>query len=412
MTSTTYSWKEPRCIGDIVPKPLACDLPCKPRTWFTPPAYPGCCCWSDEGCEPRPRVIAFDLDSTLVETASNSAFAKNASDWKWFCPEVPAVLQRLHREGFKLVIMSNQLGITKGNTTHAEVQGRMEQVVRAAGVPMQCFYATHNDFCRKPRPGMWIVLAALFNGGVPIDVAHSLYVGDAAGRPKTKARKKDFSRGDLVFAQNVGLGFQVPEHTFLGEPVDSSVWDVPGMHPLLEAEAVHRDAGIKPFEAKAPSAQELVVLVGPPAAGKSTLSKAMEPWYARVNQDVLGTKKKCLDAARAHLAAGRSVVVDATNKDVATRSDWVALARECRVPCRALVLAVTKDQCFHQLAFRVSNPASEDPRSVPDMIIHGFFKNSVAPTAREGFSQVDTVSCVPDACASPLEAFLMACHLE
>jgi hypothetical protein len=54
---------------------------------------------------------------------------------------------------------------------------------------------------------------------------------------------------------------------------------------------------------------------------------------------------------------------------------------------------------------RVREVITPGPQLLPNMIIHGVFKNSVAPTAREGFSQVDT-----DACASPLEAFLMPCH--
>ncbi len=37
-----------------------------------------------------------------------------------------------------------------------------------------------------------------------MDVAASLYVGDAAGRPKGPTRPKDFSCGDLKFALNLG----------------------------------------------------------------------------------------------------------------------------------------------------------------------------------------------------------------
>ncbi len=57
---------------------------------------------------------------------------------------------------------------------------------------------------RKPRVGMWFHMAQHCNGGVAVDVAASLYVGDAAGRPKGPTRPKDFSCGDLKFALNLG----------------------------------------------------------------------------------------------------------------------------------------------------------------------------------------------------------------
>ena len=39
----------------------------------------------------------------------------------------------------------------------------------------------------------------------------SFYCGDAAGRPATAERKKDFNDTDLKFAMNIGLSFKTPE---------------------------------------------------------------------------------------------------------------------------------------------------------------------------------------------------------
>jgi bifunctional polynucleotide phosphatase/kinase len=288
---------------------------------------------------PQAKVAAFDLDSILVTTKSGATFAKSASDWQWLFPEVPSVLQTIAAAGFKLVIMSNQLGVTKGQVTLQDVQLRMEQVVAAAGVPMQCFFSTSNDFFRKPRPGMWTLLATLCNGAVPVDTKASVYIGDAAGRPKGPGRaKKDFSAGDLLFALNLGVPFHTPEEFFLKHPVDDAAV-VPGPVPVPVSESRPSFSPVSGDDHL-----EIVVLVGPPASGKSTLCTTLLSKYARVNQDVLKTKKKCLDTAAAFLASGKSVVVDATNKDVATRRDWIDLAASLSVPIRALVLDVTKDQ--------------------------------------------------------------------
>lgn len=57
--------------------------------------------------------------------------------------------------------------------------------------------------------------------------------------------------------------------------------------------------------------KELVMFVGPPAAGKSTFfRKNLEPLgYERVNQDQLKTKEKCVKVARELLSQGKNVVI-------------------------------------------------------------------------------------------------------
>ena len=121
-------------------------------------------------------------------------------------------------------------------------------------------------------------------------------------------------------------------------------------------------------------------------------------------QDTLGTKKRCLSAAKAFLAKSQSVVVDATNRDAKTRADWLALAksfvRQAASPlhlpsqanarvstgqnarARAVVFETSKDVCFHLNEFRFADPHTQDRRKVPNMVIHSFFKNGSPPTVR------------------------------
>ncbi len=63
-----------------------------------------------------------------------------------------------------------------------------------------------------------------------------------------------------------------------------------------------------------------------------------------------------------------------------TRREWVQLARAHSVPIRAVYVDVPKELCMHMNAFRGSNPRSVDPRRVPDVVIHGFYKNVEKPT--------------------------------
>lgn len=73
--------------------------------------------------------------------------------------------------------------------------------------------------------------------------------------------------------------------------------------------------------AAAPNPPRLLVLVGIPGSGKSTLAARLqaEGGWAVVCQDVLGDRRACERAARRHLLAGRSVVIDRCRA-----SCWVA----------------------------------------------------------------------------------------
>jgi bifunctional polynucleotide phosphatase/kinase len=126
------------------------------------------------------------------------------------------------------------------------------------------------------------------------------------------------------FAHNVGLKFYTPEETFLGEaPISVFSWD--GIVPTevlakLKPATWPATHFIKP-------AQEMIIMVGMPASGKSTftLKYFAANGYVRVNQDMLGTEAKCKKAAQEALSQGKSVVIDNTNAGKAKRSVFIGL---------------------------------------------------------------------------------------
>lgn len=70
------------------------------------------------------------------------------------------------------------------------------------------------------------------------------------------------------------------------------------------------------------------------ASGKTSFYRRYFADHAHVNQDTLGTRDKCLKAAKGHLLEKRAVVIDNTNRDAKTRKVWVDLAKEFGVPVR------------------------------------------------------------------------------
>ena len=166
------------------------------------------------------RIAAFDMDSTLIAPKSGRRFPLHRGDWRWLHPEVPLKLKQLYRDGWKLVIFTNQRGISTGQTTAAAITGKISDIIEHLDCPVQAFVATADDLFRKPATNMWAKFIHDHNAHVPVDLHASVYVGDAAGRQKgwdgNAATKKDHSAADRKFAMNVGIRFATPEPYFLG----------------------------------------------------------------------------------------------------------------------------------------------------------------------------------------------------
>lgn len=95
------------------------------------------------------------MDWTLIRVKSGAKFAKNAYDWAWWHESVPAKLQSLHKEGYRIVVCTNQGGVATGKTRVGDLKIKFKDIAAAAEVPMIFFGATHEDKYRKPATGMF-----------------------------------------------------------------------------------------------------------------------------------------------------------------------------------------------------------------------------------------------------------------
>lgn len=309
---------------------------------------------------PRPvKIAAFDLDDTIIATASGNRFAKNESDWRWWHPSVPSKLRKIHSEGYAVVFISNQAAVSlksdpklpNGMRSLNNWKAKVTNVLTTLDLPITVFAATGHDLFRKPRPGMWEKLLesyALADGG-SVDLTHSIFVGDAAGRAGDKSRKvkKDHSCSDRDLAANVGIAFQTPEEYFLGDepkPFERNL----NPSEYLDVELT-TDTEVSPLVFTKKHDVEIVLFCGSPGAGKSTFYWTfMQPLgYERVNQDLLKTRDKCIKVATQHVEDKEAVVVDNTNADKDTRALWIKLATKLNVPIRLVHFTASAKLCEH-----------------------------------------------------------------
>ena len=132
---------------------------------------------------------------------------------------------------------------------------------------------------------------------------------------------------DLFFAHNCGIPFYTPDSIFLQDSFPSTPHQSPT--PNVDFKSLHSadEVDIRSLLQVGQTVPEMVVLIGPPASGKSTLCSDHFVGYKRVTQDTLKTFTACTRYAKRCLAEGTSLVIDNTN---ATR----AVGRAAFIRCR------------------------------------------------------------------------------
>eukprot|EP00026_Physarum_polycephalum_P005964 Phypoly_transcript_06003.p1 GENE.Phypoly_transcript_06003~~Phypoly_transcript_06003.p1 ORF type:complete len:564 (+),score=114.23 Phypoly_transcript_06003:157-1848(+) len=338
---------------------------------------------------PATKIASFDMDDTLVKTSTGKVFAKGQDDWQWKFPVVPKKLMAAHKDGYRLVIFTNQAGIGTGKTKADDIKGKIIDLSKALGIPIVAVVATDKDKYRKPSPALWDFFVKHVNGGVhPSD---AIFVGDAAGRSSGDGRpKKDHSASDRAFAVNVGIEFQTPEEYFLDEDPAPFRYDMFDPNTLVSAK-------VKSYNFEPADEQELIVFVGFPASGKSTFAKRklVPKGYVHVNQDTMGTKEKCIKAAKAALSNGQSVVVDNTNPTAEVRAEYLAFAKLKKIPARCFHFETNMELAGHLNKFRALQTDGAT-KAVPGIAYNMYRSRFVAPTVDEGFDEVVKIKFVPE----------------
>ncbi|KAI0693882.1 PNK3P-domain-containing protein [Cytidiella melzeri] len=368
--------------------------------WIVPSIGPTKSCLHGIHLEPTltSKVAAFDLDGCLIEsTFRNGKKVKSDAipSFAWWRPAVPKKLQKLHDDGYSIVIVTNQA--LRGKDVITAWKKKMPVISASIpNVPFHIFAATEKDGFRKPMPGIWYEIQRIFQEkGTHIDMSTSFFIGDAAGR------KGDHSSSDRKWALNVGIPFLTPEEFFLGlKPVE---YTLPGFQvSSLPQNLPHIMPTSSPLLPNPPSAAEIVLFVGYPAMGKSTFyGKHFQPaGYTHINQDTLHTRDKCLKAVEEAIKGGKSCVVDNTNRDKATRKLYIQLARKLDVSIRCVLFNGSIDLAWHNNLYRAFNLPDEVALKAPKRELLGYmaftsFRNAYQePTLDEGFSEIKQVNFI------------------
>ncbi|CAE6469007.1 unnamed protein product [Rhizoctonia solani] len=303
--------------------------------------------------KPTSKVAMFDLDDTLITRKSGKRFSDDSDDWKLWTTNVGDKLREAVSNGFSIIMITNQAGLPKGER-EAKWKQKIPKIAQSAllDVPFRIFAAKEKDGFRKPMIGMWDALVEEFKKeNVVIDKSASYFVGDAAGRAK------DHSAADRKLAHNLGVQFYTPEEYF--KEKKEMLPPLTGFHPSTLG------ASDPVPTLTSSTTSEVVVFVGSPGCGKSSLFKKQfaPAGYVHINQDTFKDKKKCVKEAEKVIKEGGKCVIDNTNRDKATRAEYIEFARRLKCPIRCVWFDLPPELAWHNNMYRAFHAPVPDVKS-------------------------------------------------
>ena len=295
--------------------------------------------------KPSNKIMAFDLDSTLITTKSGNKFPKNMDDWKLTDNALVAALRVCASSGYAMVVFSNQGGIKNDVQKRKNMKNKFENVIKMLGISCVGYFATHDNEYRKPMMGMWKQFISDYS--VNVSLSSSFYCGDAGS-------SKDFSQSDRMFANNIGLPFLYGYDAFLRHSCGKNVSDVAPAAPASPSVVVSNK------EPNVDTTQNTVfIMVGMPGSGKSYYAKKLAQQCLSgvvINQDTLKTRAKVFKVYKDLLSSkeARCIFIDRTNAKIEDRIEFVTLAKNAGYKTAIIFVKTDEDTSKYLNMYRVA----------------------------------------------------------
>ena len=303
----------------------------------------------------KTKIAAFDLDYTLIKTKSKKLFPIDKNDWEFLYENVPSKIKQLYDDNFTIVIITNQMGISKGKVNKEDFLFKINNIYKSLNIPLILLAATHDNEFRKPRIGFWKLIKKLDD--IKVSNKSSFYVGDMAGRIKTKEFKADRTDTDRKFAYNSKIHFFTPEQFFLNKK--ERKWKFNGYLLNYNKEET---------ELSENKSKELILLSGYPGSGKSTLAKKKFKNYKLLSKDLYKNKiYKMLDK---ELSENNQVIVEGLLFNYDKRKKYIEIAKKYDYTLRFIEIDLTFDLSYHLNIYR----SLKDGSNVPKVVYHTYKK--------------------------------------
>lgn len=135
----------------------------------------------------------------------------------------------------------------------------------------------------------------------------------------------------------------------------------------------------------------MIILMGLPGSGKSTMALNKYKNYVRINQDELGTRNDCIEAAKLAMENDQDLIVDRCNMTRQQRAFWITLALMYNADnIIGLYVHTDPEECIARIVERKNHPTIKEELTVEKKreIVYSFHHTAQVPHLDEGFSSI------------------------
>lgn len=365
--------------------------------------------YKNPAIDTKKLVFGFDMDSTLIE------YDLDSTSYKYRFPNVLERLKQMSQK-YNLIIVTNQ-NHNKIDIVKKKIQNLVEELT-AHDIQISVYCSREDSIYRKPNIG--------FKQLIDCDYRNNMigFCGDSLGRPG------DYSDTDLKFAINLFIPAYSPEEIFLSESLNSFPKLIESLQTMTYSwklkpinvnktenksdknddkndETNPNDKLITTqnititypklnknhyiFEYK-PSPKEMVIMVGYPASGKTTIAKRIQEVgyldglvYDIVNRDKLKTNTVCLEMCENSLKNNNNVIIDNTNPDKKTREEYIKLGQKYKYKIICVEMKTGLMESYHNNFYRTFNFGGQ---LIPKVAYNKYKSRYKTPTIMEGFKEI------------------------
>lgn len=135
---------------------------------------------------------------------------------------------------------------------------------------------------------------------------------------------------------------------------------------------------------------EVIILMGVPGAGKSSLTHEIPGNYTIINQDSIGNRKDCEMAMKRALSQGKSVIIDRTNINRSQRKYFLDISKDYGAINYCIFLDFPPLECIERIKNRKVHetlPSSTKEEKIIE-VVNKFNKTLELPDYNENFTEI------------------------
>ena len=274
-------------------------------------------------------IFGFDLDSTLIK------FNLKTDEYELEYSNIIDKLKDLSKL-YNIVIITNQ-NHNKYELFEKKIKKILE-LFQKNNIFICVYVATKKDFYRKPNINLVSTIEKDYNNKL------KYYCGDACGR------ENDFSDTDLKFALNLNIPIFTPEYIFCNNKTSRINID----------NIKYPELNIKKYNFNYnPQNKDMVIMVGYPGSGKSTIAQLVQEkglinniYYEIINRDMLKTMQKCINNTIKSIKLNHSIIIDNTNSSKEDRKKFIDLGNKYNYNITIIEMHTSIEESKHNNYYR------------------------------------------------------------